>query len=1299
MKNIFKSYIKLFIKSWVETIGTIVFLLIFTMVVLGMLATPLQLSFKASSLKSKTNTWDQQMQYNKSYDDDFLYNNIYLGGEFSIEYKGEKLLLLEEKENGWFTDPAKEIIKAYAENKEEEMAKISDITNQSQKSILATEEESENYKEAVQRITSFFLQSYRRNGPEVELTINIGNEEQTILVKDVFKGEFLNTADNTHSLNNLQSYIVNNALMKMTEQNSTAEFAVFDKLELKTTKGSDGYTYKIESYNPSFSNEKGAKLNNLIIDKGQKEIAEYTKDTNEYEAYINDLYAESHNLDIGDVFEIDMPLSSTTSKTVKFKIVGIANKYSTIAPIDTSIFDSITNYGQIFVEKSFFNDEILFGKILGEKFVSSSSLYFNQDRMIKNFNADLNKYFSSSDNDGIQSIFKPGTSTFTAMKYHLQITTLTNLTIMTWIFAVIGGILLFLSFFFIIFVLKKEINSTRKQLGVFKAMGYKTSELTWIFSLKTFITMAIGIILGYLASIPFQIDAAENTFRGMVIFNYQSIYLNPIFLLTVFIIIPALFALVAYITIFKYLNEGALQLLSFGPKQKKPWMVYVAYILFFPSFIFMGINKLILHIMKKKNIGFTYKMQESFVQFSKGKYVLIMTLIGFSSFLFSLQLRALPVINDMINGGFNFFTSDVNHKYDMSSTSKLKFNKDDELVYRDEVKQPDIKYIDFAQEGSVENYIKNNSDSFIHYDNIHILFATIAEARDLAIKEIKNIAPANAEKIKAVIPIVSNLTALLAPLDLVGQLSVNQVKGWYYNYDSFVQTMNNWEKSDNLNNVFTLRAPTGENEDQISGIWLSDIAKYSCFSTDLNYNSCSDIEGYQKYLLESNNNNNNNNYSNNNENSRAAEAGASPIFSSLLQEVYFKDFSRDQFVAANTVFFNSKTDSFAFDMPYFIEGNSEIGDSSTFTAMDFASKKYGDPSVIFNLTSVSSSQLEELTDENDQFINGVIAYRLAKLLNLHVGDIFQINLGNKGSQVLKVRVAAINEAANMTQSIWFDYKTLINHIGSDELKTMNLEPQFTSMYSTRASLEGKFDLKNIQNLASSFKGKLESTSIWTGIDTSWMGTILDLYSPIIDDMDIENLPLPDWAEPIRDPIEKFLKWFKELKAESFVEDEKINYFMDGNVLGGNIMVFPLIKAAIDSLMSAMTNSMVMYILIDILLLTVLLIVIMNIIVRDSINIITIMRSLGYNDRKINWMVMGRYITGSLIAFITAYIGSVVTWNIIQMIVWNKFTVLVTIPTVLWLPVVSFIAIGGIMFAGWIAAMYQIKKQPLTYLVS
>ncbi|SYV95713.1 FtsX-like permease family, partial [Mycoplasma putrefaciens] len=50
---------------------------------------------------------------------------------------------------------------------------------------------------------------------------------------------------------------------------------------------------------------------------------------------------------------------------------------------------------------------------------------------------------------------------------------------------ILGFVVLVLAFIFINFALRKEMNETRRQLGIFKSFGYKVAELSWIFALKT----------------------------------------------------------------------------------------------------------------------------------------------------------------------------------------------------------------------------------------------------------------------------------------------------------------------------------------------------------------------------------------------------------------------------------------------------------------------------------------------------------------------------------------------------------------------------------------------------------------------------------------------------------------------------------------------------------------------------------------------------------------------------------------------------------------------------------------------
>jgi ABC-type antimicrobial peptide transport system permease subunit len=55
---------------------------------------------------------------------------------------------------------------------------------------------------------------------------------------------------------------------------------------------------------------------------------------------------------------------------------------------------------------------------------------------------------------------------------------LNRLQVIVNVFLILGVVVLLLSFVFINFIIKKELNETRKQIGIFKSFGYKISELS-----------------------------------------------------------------------------------------------------------------------------------------------------------------------------------------------------------------------------------------------------------------------------------------------------------------------------------------------------------------------------------------------------------------------------------------------------------------------------------------------------------------------------------------------------------------------------------------------------------------------------------------------------------------------------------------------------------------------------------------------------------------------------------------------------------------------------------------------------
>ncbi|WP_236682148.1 hypothetical protein [Spiroplasma eriocheiris] len=61
MRKVLKSYLRTYLKQWIETIGLILFVTIISMAIIGMLASPLQLMGKNNQIKAQSNEWNYSL--------------------------------------------------------------------------------------------------------------------------------------------------------------------------------------------------------------------------------------------------------------------------------------------------------------------------------------------------------------------------------------------------------------------------------------------------------------------------------------------------------------------------------------------------------------------------------------------------------------------------------------------------------------------------------------------------------------------------------------------------------------------------------------------------------------------------------------------------------------------------------------------------------------------------------------------------------------------------------------------------------------------------------------------------------------------------------------------------------------------------------------------------------------------------------------------------------------------------------------------------------------------------------------
>lgn len=76
-----------------------------------------------------------------------------------------------------------------------------------------------------------------------------------------------------------------------------------------------------------------------------------------------------------------------------------------------------------------------------------------------------------------KSVYLVTIGVLTAYDSLVPVSKISSVKVTTTIYSLLGIRMIVLAFIFISFVMKKEMNKTRKQLGIFKALGYINSEL------------------------------------------------------------------------------------------------------------------------------------------------------------------------------------------------------------------------------------------------------------------------------------------------------------------------------------------------------------------------------------------------------------------------------------------------------------------------------------------------------------------------------------------------------------------------------------------------------------------------------------------------------------------------------------------------------------------------------------------------------------------------------------------------------------------------------------------------------
>ncbi|WP_100679855.1 ABC transporter permease [Mesoplasma tabanidae] len=1087
-------------------------------------------------------------------------------------------------------------------------------------------------------------------------------------------------------------------------------------------------------------------FNKVVFDRNSKKskIPENWGLNKTPEIIISSAYAKQNNIKIGD--EIKMPiaksnnliLSSLLSNKIiqnilpteyffanqltTVKVVGIGQTFDDFVPGSnfSPFSQSMKTYGFIYLNQKFINEFRNYSWNL----LNNEASYTLQLK-IKNMNDEKGvpfELFTTQDKIKILSNLETNLVPWSETKVAKA---LENLQIRIIINVVLGSIILVLAFLFINFQLKKEMNETRKQLGIFKSFGYKTSELSWIFSIKTGILFFISLIFGFFISIPIQVFAAL-AFENTVSISFSTIYISPFFLLFLFVVIPLIFVLISYITTILYIKEPVLSLMSNGKKTKNN--------------IKQGI------LFKKVFAGerfFNWRLRRAFVRTSKGKFYTVQTLFACASFTYILLFGAQNLMAKMINQSFAVYNEKTDHYYSWWNSNPTLdiIEGTDKFNYKYETNKLSPTYNDYSQYKNTNDYLKKTSSEEYRFRIDAVIQMTNNYFMNLSSID---------KKVNFLLPrsemyfILNNMLNINTKDLDVEEDNINSFIGTIMSYNlnsqdsTFIKAVEeiketgktlekiNFSENLNENNILTIASMKSDMVKHIFTKDLSYIYAVKIAQIDLTISALQEIIGKPNQVIQIKDliaANTTKSYIDNAYEKLYANMLVDKFdmhdtrqrnlvdnwLLTQIDDIFAKDikeyipllvranFSSMNSVATNVFQSTQLTDFDNYDEnDYMLNINNVMYDKKNEVLFDWIGLKqsgqyndvdvyarlvntktdqYGSFENMFNFEEVSNSQMARFNNsaqENAQsnIVNAIIPYSMARNQNIKIDDIIDLKTKTLSPKIIQLRVVGINKAETIklgSDNIWINSEDFKAKFYEESLPIM-----FSSLYSKNKMISANTNTSDFMKLFYSIKIIEKNSSILINEDLPIM---LDILRPIFK---YTNSLSPNIITNLKSVVNPyFLNFSSRTSTISFVINNLV----------------------INKATEIVNKVMLIFVLLTTLLLAIILVVIIGIIVEEAKIIILTLQALGYKDKEINWTVMGSYAIGALISFVVAYLGSVIFWKILLNWIAGKFSVYVFMSVDLKTMLITLAVMSVVILFGWYASNKQVKRNPLTQITS
>jgi putative ABC transport system permease protein len=273
----------------------------------------------------------------------------------------------------------------------------------------------------------------------------------------------------------------------------------------------------------------GYKLNTPLIIKG-----DFPKSKREIMLLEN--YAKSHNLDVGDQYEL---LIKNTNKKMSFTVCALIKtpEYMSIAtntePVQNSYKTGVA-----------FMDENTLSEIAGSNTYNQMCVKLNDDASENYFKNEVKARLGYKVSN--MTALPDKTSSYIVFDTIHYITVIA--TILPWIFFIISALIMFTT-------MSRIIENARLQIGTLKALGYKDSAILLYYLSYCVIVVIIGMVLGCLPSMRLAVPL-YHVFNAVVILPPHEIVIDRLAIVYAFLLTSFFCVGTAFIICEKELREN-----------------------------------------------------------------------------------------------------------------------------------------------------------------------------------------------------------------------------------------------------------------------------------------------------------------------------------------------------------------------------------------------------------------------------------------------------------------------------------------------------------------------------------------------------------------------------------------------------------------------------------------------------------------------------------------------------------------------------------------------------------------------